>query len=253
VKKNELKEFLDEKAALYENIDFIDSDPIQIPHQFSIKEDIEIAAFLSAIIAWGNRKMIINNATRMMDLMGNSPFDFVMNHTEDNLAKFEGFVHRTFNAEDFKFFVKSLKNIYKNHEGLESVLQNKESDNYQLAIHLFKQIFFEIPHLPRTQKHISDPVKGSAAKRINMFLRWMVRDSKKGVDFGIWKTHNAAHLHCPLDVHTGNIARKLNILKRKQNDWKAIKELDLVLREFDKSDPVKYDFALFGLGVFEKF
>ncbi|AUC15615.1 TIGR02757 family protein [Tenacibaculum sp. SZ-18] len=251
--KKELKEFLDEKAELYENIDFIDSDPIQIPHQFSIKEDIEIAAFLSAIIAWGNRKMIINNASRMMDLMGNSPFDFVMNHSEDNLEKFDGFVHRTFNAEDFKFFIKSLKNIYTNHRGLETVLQNKASDNYQLAIHNFKQVFFEILHLPRTQKHISDPIKGSAAKRINMFLRWMVRDSKKGVDFGIWKTHNASDLHCPLDVHTGNIARKLKILKRKQNDWKAIQELDLILRKFDKNDPVKYDFALFGLGVFEKF
>ncbi|MFY7671476.1 TIGR02757 family protein [Tenacibaculum sp. MEBiC06402] len=253
MKKNELKEFLDEKAALYENINFIESDPIQIPHQFTRKEDVEIAAFLSAIIAWGNRKMIINNATRMMDLMGNSPFDFVMNHTEDDLANFEGFVHRTFNADDFKFFIKSLQNIYKNHSGLESVLLNTESDNYQFAIHNFKQIFFEIPHLPRTQKHISDPIKGSAAKRINMFLRWMVRDSKKGVDFGLWKTHNPAYLHCPLDVHTGNIARKLGILKRKQNDWKAIKELDLILREFDKNDPVKYDFALFGLGVFEKF
>ena len=251
--KKELKEFLDEKAELYENIDFIDSDPIQIPHQFSIKEDIEIAAFLSAIIAWGNRKMIINNASRMIDLMGNSPFDFVMNHTEENLEKFDGFVHRTFNADDFKFFVKSLKNIYTNHGGLETVLQNKASDNYQLAIHNFKQVFFEIPHLPRTQKHISDPIKGSAAKRINMFLRWMVRDAKKGVDFGIWTTHNASDLHCPLDVHTGNIATKLKILKRKQNDWKAIQELDLTLRKFDKTDPVKYDFALFGLGVFEKF
>ena len=251
--KKELKEFLDEKAALYENSDFTESDPIQIPHQFSIKEDIEIAGFLSAMIAWGNRKMIINNATKMMDLMGNSPFDFVLNHTEDDLAKFEGFVHRTFNAEDFKFFVKSLKNIYQNHNGLEAVLQNKTSDNYQLAIHNFKKIFFEIPHLQRTEKHISDPVKGSAAKRINMFLRWMVRDAKKGVDFGIWKSHNPAYLHCPLDVHTGNIARKLGILKRKQNDWKAIQELDKTLREFDKKDPVKYDFALFGLGVFEKF
>ena len=251
--KKELKEFLDEKATLYENSDFTESDPIQIPHQFSLKEDIEIAGFLSAMIAWGNRKMIINNATKMMDLMGNSPYDFVLNHTEDDLAKFEGFVHRTFNAEDFKFFVKSLKNIYQNHDGLETVLQNKASDNYQLAIHNFKKIFFEIPHLQRTEKHISDPVKGSAAKRINMFLRWMVRDSKKGVDFGIWKTHHPANLHCPLDVHTGNIARKLGILKRKQNDWKAIQELDKTLREFDKKDPVKYDFALFGLGVFEKF
>ena len=251
--KKELKEFLDEKATLYENNDFTESDPIQIPHQFSLKEDIEIAGFLSAMIAWGNRKMIINNATKMMDLMGNSPYDFVLNHTEDDLAKFEGFVHRTFNAEDFKFFVKSLKNIYQNHDGLEAVLQNKTSDNYQLAIHNFKKIFFEIPHLQRTEKHISDPVKGSAAKRINMFLRWMVRDAKKGVDFGIWKTHHAANLHCPLDIHTGNIARKLGILKRKQNDWKAIQELDKTLREFDKKDPVKYDFALFGLGVFEKF
>ena len=251
--KKELKEFLDEKAILYENSNFTESDPIQIPHQFSLKEDIEIAGFLSAMIAWGNRKMIINNAAKMMDLMGNSPYDFVLNHTEDDLAKFEGFVHRTFNAEDFKFFVKSLKNIYQNHDGLEAVLQNKASDNYQLAIHNFKKIFFEIPHLQRTEKHISDPVKGSAAKRINMFLRWMVRDAKKGVDFGIWKSHNPAYLHCPLDVHTGNIARKLGILKRKQNDWKAIQELDKTLREFDKKDPVKYDFAFFGLGVFEKF
>ncbi len=252
--KKELKEFLDEKANLYENFDFIESDPIQIPHRYSLKEDIEIAGFLSSIIAWGKRQMIIKNANRMMDLMGNSPFDFVLNHSEDDLANFDGFVHRTFNAEDFKFFIRSLKNIYNNHGGLENVIKPKsENDNYQLAIHDFKQIFFEIAHLPRTQKHISDPVKGSAAKRINMFLRWMVRDTKKGVDFGIWKSHSAANLHCPLDVHTGNVARKLKILTRKQNDWKAIIELDITLRKFDKKDPVKYDFALFGLGVFEKF
>lgn len=249
----ELKEFLDEKADFYENSDFIDSDPIQIPHQFSLKEDIEISGFLSSIIAWGNRKMIINNAKRMMDLMGNSPYDFVLHHSEEQLEKFDGFVHRTFNAEDFKFFIRSLKNIYQNHNGLETVLLPKNADNYQLAIHNFKKIFFEIPHLSRTQKHISDPVKGSAAKRINMFLRWMVRDAKKGVDFGIWKTHTTKNLHCPLDLHTGNIARKLGILTRKQNDWKAIKELDITLRAFDSKDPVKYDFALFGLGVFEKF
>lgn len=252
--KTELKEFLDEKANLYESPNFIESDPIQIPHSFSLKEDIEIAAFLSSIIAWGNRTMIIKNAKRMMDLMGNSPFDFVMNHSEDDLGSFEGFVHRTFNADDFRFFVQSLKNIYQNHNGLEAaLLPSEDTDDYQLAIHNFKQLFFEIPHLPRTQKHISDPKKGSAAKRINMFLRWMVRDAKKGVDFGIWKSHKASKLHCPLDVHTGNIARKLTILKRKQNDWKAIQELDLILRAFDKNDPVKYDFALFGLGVFEKF
>ncbi|CAL2055825.1 TIGR02757 family protein [Tenacibaculum sp. 190524A05c] len=251
--QKELKEFLDEKAALYENIDFIESDPIQIPHQYTLKEDIEIAGFLSATIAWGNRKMIINNASKMMELMGNSPYDFVMNHTEDDLEKFDGFVHRTFNAEDFKFFIQSLRNIYIEHKGLETVLLPEGNENYQLAISNFKKIFFDIPHLPRTQKHVSDPLKGSAAKRINMYLRWMVRDPKKGVDFGIWKSHNPAHLHCPLDVHTGNIARKLGVLKRKQNDWKSIQELDSILRKFDKSDPVKYDFALFGLGVFEKF
>ena len=250
----ELKEFLDEKAALYENPDFIDSDPIQIPHSFTLKEDVEISAFLSSIIAWGKREMIIKNSKLMMDLMGNSPFDFIMNHSESDLANFDGFVHRTFNADDFRFFIISLQNIYKKHNGLEAVLKPKlDTDNYQLAIHNFKQIFFEVPHLPRTQKHISDPKKGSAAKRINMFLRWMVRNEKKGVDFGLWKSHNSAHLHCPLDVHTGNVGRKLNILKRKQNDWKAIQELDVSLRSFDAKDPVKYDFALFGLGVFENF
>ena len=251
--KTELKEFLDEKVLKYNNPDFIESDPIQIPHQFSLKEDIEIAGFLAATIAWGNRKMIIRNSLKMVDLLGNSPYDFVMNHSEDDLANFDGFVHRTFNADDFKFFIKSLKNIYKNHHGLEAVLLTKNTDNYKLAIHNFKQIFFEIQHQQRTLKHVSDPLKGSASKRINMFLRWMVRNDNTGVDLGIWKTHNPAHLHCPLDVHSGNVARKLGILNRKQNDWKALSELDITLREFDVKDPVKYDFALFGLGVFEKF
>lgn len=252
--KSELKDFLNEKVTLYNNTNFIDSDPIQIPHQFSLKEDIEIAGFLAATIAWGNRKMIIKNASRMMDLLGNSPFDFVINHKEHHLDSFEGFVHRTFNPDDFKFFIKSLQNIYKNYDGLENVLTiTDNTNNYQTAIHQFKKVFFEIEHLPRTQKHISDPIKGSAAKRINMFLRWMVRNDNKGVDFGIWKNHNPANLSCPLDVHSGNVARKLGILTRKQNDWKALSELDTSLRNFDKNDPVKYDFALFGLGVFEKF
>ncbi len=251
--KIELKEFLDEKVVKYNNPDFIESDPIQIPHQFSLKEDVEIAGFLAATIAWGNRKMIIRNSLKMVELLGNSPYDFVMSHTDDDLASFDGFVHRTFNAEDFKFFIKSLQNIYQNHNGLETVLSTNSEDNYKLAIHNFKQVFFEIQHQQRTLKHVSDPLKGSASKRINMFLRWMVRNDKTGVDLGIWKTHNPAHLHCPLDVHSGNVARKLGVLTRKQNDWKALTELDLTLREFDKKDPVKYDFALFGLGVFEKF
>lgn len=254
MKTADLKIFLDEKVALYNNPKFIASDPIQIPHLFSKKEDIEIIAFLTAIISWGNRTMIIRNANKMVELLENSPHDFIMNHKEKDLKTFENFVHRTFNFIDFQQFIKSLQHIYTFHNGLEQVLSIKDNtNNYQTAIHNFKQIFFEIKHQPRTLKHISDPLKNSAAKRINMFLRWMVRNDKAGVDFGIWQTHNPAHLSCPLDVHSGNVARKLKLLTRKQNDWKAVAELDKKLRKLDIKDPVKYDFALFGLGVFEKF
>lgn len=252
--KTELKSFLDEKVVQYNTLDFIESDPVQIPHLFTQKEDIEIAGFLSATIAWGNRKMIIKNSHRMMNLMGNAPYDFVMSHTEDNLEQLESFVHRTFNGQDFSFFIRSLKNIYENHNGLESVFtSNQNLDHRQLSIAEFKKIFFEIPHLTRTQKHVSDPSNNSAAKRINMYLRWMVRQDNKGVDLGIWKNISPASLSCPLDVHSGNVARKLGLLSRKQNDGKAVAELDLQLRKLDPIDPVKYDFALFGLGVFEGF
>ena len=252
--KTELKSFLDEKVVQYNTLDFIESDPVQIPHLFTQKEDIEIAGFLSATIAWGNRKMIIKNSHKMMNLMGNSPYDFVMSHTEDNLEQLESFVHRTFNGQDFSFFISSLKNIYENHNGLESVFaSNQNLDHRQLSIAEFKKIFFEIPHLTRTQKHVSDPSNNSAAKRINMYLRWMVRQDNKGVDLGIWKNISPASLSCPLDVHSGNVARKLGLLSRKQNDGKAVAELDLQLRKLDPIDPVKYDFALFGLGVFEGF
>ncbi len=252
--QNDLKNFLDEKVILYNNPNFIETDPIQIPHLFSSKEDIEIAGFLAATIAWGNRKMIINNAKKMMDLMENSPYDFVLNHNENHLENLQNFVHRTFNGTDFSTFIIALQNIYKNHQGLENVFHKKLIDNnLQESIHHFKKVFFEVEHLPRTQKHVSDPLNNSAAKRINMFLRWMVRNDNAGVDFGIWKSINPAALSCPLDVHSGNVARKLGILLRKQNDAKALAELDLALRNFDKNDPVKYDFALFGLGVFEGF
>ena len=254
MKKAELKEFLDEKVILYNNPKFIDSDPIQIPHLFSKKEDIEIAGFLTAIISWGNRTMIIRNAHKMMELLDNSPHDFILNHQEKDLKHLEGFVHRTFNYIDFQQFIKSLQHIYLQRGGLEQALSIKDgSKTYQTAINNFKTLFFEVDHQTRTQKHISDPLKNSAAKRINMFLRWMVRNDQAGVDFGIWKTHNSANLSCPLDVHSGNVARKLKLLLRKQNDWKAVAELDKNLRSLDASDPVKYDFALFGLGVFEKF
>lgn len=252
--KTELKDFLDEKVALYNNPDFIESDPIQIPHLFLQKEDIEIAGFLSATIAWGNRKMIINNSKKMMELMGNTPYDFVMNHEEHQLERLENFVHRTFNGNDFIGFIKSLQNIYVNHNGLEAVFQKNISNNStQKSIHEFKKIFFEIEHLPRTQKHISDPLNNSAAKRINMYLRWMCRKDNKGVDLGIWKNISPATLSCPLDVHSGNVARKLGLLDRKQNDAKALAQLDHNLKIMDPNDPAKYDFALFGLGVFEGF
>lgn len=251
---SELKEFLDEKAAYYETRAFLDTDPIQIPHQFSKKEDIEISGFLTATIAWGNRKSIINNATKLMALFDNAPYDFILNHSEADLKTVESYVHRTFNGEDLKFFVKSLKNIYQNHDGLENVLSpNSKAENLQESITRFKSTFFELEHPARTAKHVSNPATGSAAKRINMFLRWMVRPSKNGVDFGIWTQINPSQLSCPLDVHSGNVARKLKLLKRKQNDAKALIELDKSLRKFDPVDPVKYDFALFGLGVFENF
>lgn len=251
---SELKTFLDEKVELYNNPNFIESDPVQIPHLFSLKEDIEIAGFLSATIAWGNRKMIIKNSYRMMELMGNSPYDFVMSHQENDLERLESFVHRTFNGQDFASFIRSLQNIYKNHNGLESVFtKHQETNSMQKSIHEFKKTFFDIVHPYRTQKHISDPLNNSAAKRINMYLRWMIRQDNKGVDLGIWKNISPAKLSCPLDVHSGNVARKLGLLSRKQNDGKALAELDLNLRKLDPNDPVKYDFALFGLGVFEGF
>ena len=249
-----LKEFLDYKVGLYNQSNFIEVDPIAIPHRYSLKQDIEIAGFLVATIAWGNRKAIVKNGHYLMELMGNAPHDFVCNHSAKELKQLKPFVHRTFNHEDLAFFIKSLKNIYTTHQGMENVfMQHTQKDSLQPAIHHFKNTFFSIPHPTRTTKHISDPFTGSAAKRINMYLRWMIRKDHCGVDFGIWKSISPSILSCPLDVHSGNVARKLGLLLRKQNDAKAVQELDKMLRSFDKNDPVKYDFALFGLGVFEKF
>ncbi len=252
--KKELKEFLNTKAEQYEHPQFLEHDPLQVPHRFSKKEDIEISAFLTATIAWGNRKSIINNATSLMDLLDNAPFDFIMQHQRQDLDRFQDFVHRTFNGNDLSFFIQSLNNIYTHHGGLEGVFSTyQRKDSLQPAISALKKIFFELPHLPRTEKHVSDPNRGSSAKRINMFLRWMIRSSQKGVDFNLWKTLSPSQLSCPLDVHSGNVARKLKLLQRKQNDAKALAELDVNLRKMDANDPVKYDFALFGLGVFERF
>jgi uncharacterized protein (TIGR02757 family) len=250
----DLKEFLDEKADLYNRPSFIELDPISIPHRYTEKEDIEIAGFLAATIAWGNRKMILRNAARIMGLMDDSPFDFVRNHSESDLAGMDKFVHRTFNSEDLIYFIHGLRHIYFNKGGLENIFEiHKTEHSLQPAIHELKKIFFELPHNKRTEKHVSDPFKGSAAKKINMFLRWMVRKDNRGVDFGIWESISPSVLSCPLDVHSGNVSRKLGLLKRKQNDAKAVLELDMALRSMDSQDPVKYDFALFGLGVFEKY
>ncbi|MEP2935543.1 MAG: TIGR02757 family protein [Gilvibacter sp.] len=249
-----LKDFLDQKVVAYNTVEFLATDPIQIPHRFTKKEDIEIAGFLTATIAWGNRKSIITNANKLMSLMDDDPYEFVLHHSPSDLSRLEGFVHRTFNSIDASYFMQALQQIYKQHNGLESIFTtHANQEGMQMAIHRFKSIFFSWPHPPRTTKHISDPLKNSAAKRINMYLRWMVRQDNTGVDFGIWNDIDSSLLSCPLDVHSGNVARKLGLLSRKQNDAKALNELDTSLRKLDPSDPVKYDFALFGLGVFEGF
>lgn len=258
LKRSELKEFLDEKYDRYNRLDFIESDPISIPHQFTNKEDIEIAGFLAATIAWGQRVTIINNANKLMKLMDNSPFDFVMNAKEKDLQRFTDFKHRTFNGIDAEFFIRSLQHIYKKQGGLQNAfglspaLSDKKKIDALTAISNFRKLFFSIPHPERTGKHVSNPLENSSSKRLCMYLRWMVRNDKRNVDFGLWNV-SPSILMCPLDVHSGNVARKLGLLKRPQNDWKAVEELTNNLKKLDASDPVKYDFALFGLGVFEKF
>ena len=249
-----VKELLDHKLERYYNDDFIVDDPIQIPHQFSDKQDIEIAALLTATIAWGQRKTIINNGKKLMSLMDDAPFDFILRHTQNDLKTLKSFVHRTFNGEDLLFFIRGLKHIYQNHNGLESLFQKNVKDGFlHHSIHVFRQCMFEVAHKKRSEKHISDPLNKSAAKRLHMFLRWMVRPCERGVDFGLWTSISPAHLSCPLDVHTGNVARELGLIKRKANDIRALMELDSNLRLFDPGDPVKYDFALFGMGANEKF
>ncbi len=251
----ELKEFLEEKYNLYNRPSFIESDPIQIPHQFTKKkEDIEIAAFLTSTIAWGKRSMIIKNAEKMIAFMQNNPYEFLLNE-KISLSDVQNIGHRTFKPEDFFYFLQSLKNIYKNHGGLEEVFKKgyKTNNSVFSAIHFFRTIFFELQHEQRTEKHIANVAKNSAAKRFNLFLMWMIRNDNRGVHFGIWNKIPVSELMIPLDVHSGNTARALGLFSRKQNDKKAVEELTRNLKEFDPSDPVKYDFALFGLGVFEGF
>lgn len=250
----EIKDFLDEKVIEFNQPAFIKTDPIQVPRKFTLKEDIEIAGFLAATIAWGNRTSIIKNAERLMNLMDNQPYDFILNSSASETNQLKQFVHRTFNGEDCIYFVKALKNIYRNHGGLQTVFEKGFQHEYSVksALAYFYEIFFESTG-ERTRKHISNVQKGSSGKRLNMFLRWMIRKDNSGVDFGIWSSIPTSELMLPLDVHTGNVGRKLGLLQRKSNDWKAVEEITNTLRKFDSSDPIKYDFALFGLGAFEKF
>ncbi len=247
--QDRLKEQLDEAYARFAKPDFIPNDPILIPHRYSKKEDIEIAGFLAATIAWGQRKTIINNAHRMMELMDHAPHDFIINHQPEDRLRLKGFVHRTFNEVDAMYFMEALQHLYVNKHGLEGAFVLKKGIDSKTRISNFHEQFFSIEHMPRTKKHVSNPAKGSSAKRLNMFLRWMVRPNAEGIDFGIWKYMKPAELMVPLDVHTSTVGRQLELLNRKQDDWKAVEELTSALRLFDADDPVKYDFALFGLGV----
>ncbi len=270
---HDIKRLLDDRINRYNNFDFIKTDPIQIPHRFSRKEDIEIAGFLTASIAWGQRKSIINNANHLMELMGNSPYAFLMDRKlniervtlgyssnnkivklPDEYAGLKSFVHRTFNGNDCLFFLASLQHIYRYHGGLEKVFTEGYLVNGTVfgALRHFRNTFLSIPHEKRVTKHVSDVSANSSAKRLNMYLRWMVRDDEHEVDFGLWKNIPMSALMLPLDVHSGDVARALNLLQRRQNDWKAVTEITDVLRSFDAEDPVKYDFALFGIGAFEE-
>ncbi len=250
--KKDLKLFLDEKVDMYNRWSYFRDDPVSIPHLFQRKEDIEIAGFLTATIAWGRRETIVTSAKRMIAFLEYSPFDFVLHHKENDLQKIRGVIHRTFQSDDLIFFIKSLKRIYQSKNGLEGIFRLYQTGtSMQPAIHRFRELFFEAPHTQRIAKHIPDPLKGSAAKRMNLFLRWMIRKDRSGVDPGIWTSVSPSKLSCPLDVHSGRVARKLGLLHRNMNDAGAVNELDLALRELDATDPVKYDFALFGLGWYE--
>lgn len=248
---DELKEFLEEKVLFYNQTSFIANDPICVPHLFTSKEDIEIAGFLAATLAWGQRPQIIAKTLSLIGLMDNEPSAFILNASVREFAKFNQFVYRTFNSTDLLWFIYNLRTIITEYGTLEYIFAEGYKNNHSVkeAIINARNCFLKTDHLVRSEKHFADPAKNSAAKRINLFLRWMVRSDEKAVDFGIWKSINPAHLMCPLDVHSGRVARELGLLHRTQNDWKAVEELTANIRLYDPADPVKYDFALFGSGV----
>jgi uncharacterized protein (TIGR02757 family) len=252
---DEIKAFLEEKYLQYNTPSFIECDPISIPHSFTNLHDREISGFLTAAIAWGRRDLILRSCNRMLELMDHSPYEFVMSASENDFLRFSKFVHRTFNGTDCIYFLRGLRHIYSDYPSMEDVViaGMKSNGSVKEGLSHLRMVFFALPHATRNEKHFADVMSGAAGKRLNMFLRWMVRKDDCGVDFGIWKKIDPSVLYIPLDLHSGNTARRLGILSRKMNDWKAVEELTSILREFDPADPVKYDFALFGLGVNEKF
>ena len=252
---NALKGFLDQKYLQYNTKDFIAEDPVSIPHRFSRLQDIEISGFIAAVLAWGQRKTIINKCSELFNLMDNAPYDFILHHSESDLKPFLNFKHRTFNATDTLYFIHYFRQYYQQHSSLEDAFlsgNHQEEENMEAGLIQFHDQFFALEDYPsRTKKHIATPARNSACKRINMFLRWMVRIDDKGVDFGLWKKIKPAQLICPCDVHVDRVGRRLGLITRKQTDWQTARELTANLKLLDPNDPVKYDFALFGLGVYE--
>lgn len=251
--KTSLKDFLDKKVDEYNQPFFIQDDPISIPHLFTKKQDIEIAGFFAAIFSWGNRTTIIQKSKELMQRMEMQPHRFCLDHDVNDIKKLIGFKHRTFTDTDLLYFVDFFKQHFTQHTSLESAF-TMHGETIEKMLIGFHHYFFSLDHVPhRTKKHIANPERGSTCKRLNMFLRWMVRNDKKGVDFGIWKKIHPSQLICPIDLHVARVAQRFNLLHRKQTDWRAAVELTNYLRTLDEKDPVKYDFALFGMGVIDKF
>ena len=252
--KDSLKAFLDEKVDYYNQPSFIESDPISIPHLFSRKQDIEISGLFAAVFAWGQRKTIINKCRELLEMMDYEPFDFILNHSEKELKVIETFKHRTFNATDALYFIHFLNYYYSENDSLEDLfVVDDKKEPIENALINFHHTFFSLPDAPqRSRKHIPNPIRRSTCKRLNMYLRWMVRRDNSGVDFGIWEKINMKDLICPIDVHVDRVARRLSLIKRNQTDWQTALELTYNLRKLEPKDPVKYDFALFGLGIIEK-
>lgn len=251
-----IKDLLEKKADQFECVSFIPDDPISVPHRFTKKQDIEIAGLFAAVFAWGLRKTIIAKANELIALMDDSPYEFIMNHTDHDLKRLEKFKHRTFQPPDTLYFIHRLREMYEEYGSLENAFKDREGtfENLEEGLNQFRKRFFDSPYAPhRTKKHVPSPERNSTVKRLNMYLRWMVRSPERGVDFGIWKNISPSSLYIPLDVHVLRVADSLGILKRNKSDWKAVKELTGFLKKLDENDPVRFDFALFNMGVRQEF